>query len=161
MFSKIFYIFFWKIYLVFLLSLGELLGHKSKYAMTISGQMIPAEVLAWLFIRVLSHEIILLSIFLKGMLLLTYFLQSRQKGAGGKSLPSGFCYGTHFIPDRASALWSSPWMNGHSGVFTSRRQHTTLRLNEPQLDIFLESPWVTDLEDFSLMLAWAEHLVGE
>lgn len=40
------------------------------------GKVTPAEVLAWLFMWVLSHEIILLSIFVKGMLLLTYFLQS-------------------------------------------------------------------------------------
>lgn len=41
------------------------------------GKVTPAEVLAWLFMWVLSHEIILLSIFVKGMLLLTYFLQSK------------------------------------------------------------------------------------
>lgn len=39
----------------------------------------PGEVLAWLFMWVLSHKIILLSIFFKGMLLLTYFLQLKQK----------------------------------------------------------------------------------
>lgn len=43
------------------------------------GKVTPAEVLAQLFMWVLSHEIILLSVFLKGMLLLTYFLQSKQK----------------------------------------------------------------------------------
>lgn len=43
------FFFFWKINLD-LLWLGELLGHKSKYAMAIFGQMIPVGVLAWLFI---------------------------------------------------------------------------------------------------------------
>lgn len=49
------------------------------------GKVTPAEVLAWLFMCVLSHEIILLSVFVKGILLLTYFLQSKQKeGQEGK-----------------------------------------------------------------------------
>lgn len=43
------------------------------------GKVTPVEVLAWLFMWVLSQEIILLSVFVKGMLLLTYFLQSKQK----------------------------------------------------------------------------------
>lgn len=128
MFSEIFYIFFWKINL-FLLRLGELLGHKSKHVMAISGQMIPAEVLAWLFIWVLSHEITLLSILVKGILLLAYFLQSKQKGTGGNSLCSSFCYWTIFIPDMASALRNCLWMNGNLGVLTSWRQDTTSRPN--------------------------------
>lgn len=80
------------------------MGHKSKCIMAISHQMIPAEVLAWLFIQVPSRKIMLLYIFIKGMLLLTYFLQSRQKGAGGESLHLGFCYWTYLIPGMASTL---------------------------------------------------------
>lgn len=124
MFSETFYIFFWKINL-FLLRLGELLGHKSTYVMAISGQMVPAEALAWLFIWVLSHEITLLSILVKGILLLAYFLQSRQKGIGEKSLCSSFCYWTILIPDTAPALWNWLWVNGNSGVLTSWRQDRT------------------------------------
>lgn len=146
MFSGLFYLFFWKINLV-LLWLGELLGHKSKYVMAISGQMMPAEVLAWLLMWVLSHETISLHAFVKGMLLLTSSLQSRQDRAGGKSLHSGIGYWMYFIPDMASALWNWPWW---VGIQVSSPPGDRTQLSgwiSPSWVGILKCPLATDVED--------------